>query len=82
MRKEILEQKSTKSLQSEQQFTNFALNSVWFGAAFAFVASGYRYFQDGVFPTSTFIFAFLALLASIPVYYDRKRIVAVLKSRV
>ena len=69
---------SNSTQQSSQPNTSMhtlALWVVWIGAGVALAASLYRYSVDGVLPTQTVVMAGLALLASVPVYISRKRLI-------
>lgn len=79
--REILESMSTASLDQKQRLSNFALNTVWFGAAFAIIATVIQGAVSGVFPGMTLNLALIALLASAPVHFERKVILEILAER-
>lgn len=72
---------STAQLIKREKFSRIALLTVWLGASFAIFATCYRFFLDGNLPISTFIMVIIALIASIPVFYEKKQILAILEKR-
>jgi len=60
---------------------NFSLIVVYLGAAIAFLASLLKLFLTWQFPLLTFIFSFLALLASIPVYLEKRKLTSLKNGR-
>ena len=71
----------TSSLIKRLRLTNFALFMVYVGAAIAILASLYTFFMSGILPASTFWMSLVALLASVPVYMERKTLRWVLAER-
>lgn len=53
---------------------NYSLIVVYSGATIAFLASLLKLFLTWQFPLATFAFSFLALLASIPVYLEKRKL--------
>lgn len=78
----VLDHLSTKALIQKRKFSNFALITVWLGATIALFATCYAWIRDGVLPETTFFMAIIALMASFPVYSEKKRIIEILKKRV
>ncbi len=72
---------SSEGLQRKQRFASFALSMVWMGASFAVGAAFYRLSLSGEFPTITFVVALIALLASVPVYREKRMIRSILRQR-
>lgn len=72
---------ATTQLNRRKKLTNFALYLVWVGAGFASLASIYTLSRTGVFPSETFISSILALGASIPVFFEKKKIDQILNQR-
>ena len=81
MKDPTLELIPTETLKRNKQFSSIALLMVWCGASIAIAAAYYRFSIDGALPKDTFVFAILALLASIPVYLERKKTIASLENR-
>lgn len=72
----------THVLHQRFKLTNFALNLVWIAAALSIVIGVYRMAATkGTIGASAIFMALLAVLASIPVYFERKRIQRILKQR-
>jgi len=71
----------TPSLVKRLRLTNFALIAVYVGAAIAILASLYTFFMSGILPANTFWVSVVALLASVPVYMERKTLRWVLAER-
>ena len=78
---QALENIPTKSLNNRKKLAGFALYAVWLGASFAIGAALYRFFTDGLIPIRTIETSLMALVVSIPVYRERKRILAELEKR-
>ncbi|MEL6141405.1 MAG: hypothetical protein AAFQ37_14660 [Bacteroidota bacterium] len=72
---------STKSLETRKRFSNLALLCVWIGAGIAFLALLFSLSVTGTFHFTLFVTICLALLASLPVYIEKKRILAILEKR-
>jgi hypothetical protein len=81
MTTETFETLPTDKLQKRKRFNTIALYLVWLGAALAIVASLYRYSLDGLFPTETFAMAMIALLASVPVLLEKRKVSRILSGR-
>lgn len=76
-----LQQQSTESLQAKSRFSQIALLTVWIGAGIAIAAVLFNLMARDLFPATTFITALIALLASIPVYRERRQVQTVLAER-
>ena len=76
-----LDHLSTKALLQKKRFSTVALITVWLGATFAIGATLFVWSRDGVLPETTFYTAIIALLASAPVFIEKKRIVQLLATR-
>lgn len=81
MLKQSFESMSTESLRQQSRLSNIALNTVWLGAAFALVAAVLKGAVTGLTPGITVLMALLALLASVPVYRQRQKMVQILAGR-
>lgn len=71
----------TRNLLNQKRFSIAAVAIVWTGAAFAFGAAMFQLLNVGNLPTTTLLVAIIAVVASIPVYLDAKRIARVLRNR-
>jgi hypothetical protein len=76
-----LEKLSTQSLRFMNRFSRIALLMVWIGAGIAFTAVLFSLIARGWFPAVTFFTTVAGLLLSIPVYRERKQVLAVLAER-
>ena len=72
---------STEDLKKRKNLHQIALGIVWFGIACAIGAALSRLINDGFIAYELLYGVFFAFTASIPVYIQKKRIVAVLRSR-
>lgn len=81
MNAQIFEYYSTPKLQNRKKLASIALFAVWFGASFAIAAAFFKLSVDGALPTRTLVTAIIALIASIPVFLERKAIVSILEKR-
>ena len=81
MSRQNLESMSTESLQQSERLSRFALHSVWIGAAIAILAYVIKGFMSSEFPGITLLMAVLALAASVPVYFERKKMLDILMER-
>ena len=71
----------TQALKKKRKFHQMALYFVWCGVGIAFAATAFRLIADGFLAYETISTAALAFMVSIPVYFQNRRIVAVLRSR-
>lgn len=72
---------STTDLKKRKNLHQIALGVVTFGIAFAIGAALSRLINDGFIAYDLLYGVFFALTASIPVYIQKRRILAVLRSR-
>ena len=72
---------STKSLVRRMKMSNVALIIVWIASAITIAATVYKYNVTAEFPVMTFVFVIVALMASIPVFFEKKQIDNILKER-
>ncbi len=77
----VLDDLSTEALQQKKRLSTVALITVWLGAAFAIGAALFVWSRDGILPETTFYTAIVALLVSVPVFFEKKRIVRLLEDR-
>lgn len=77
----VLDNLSTESLRQKKRFSTIALLTVWVGAAFAIAAALFVWSRDGVLPETTFYTAIIALMLSLPVFFEKKRILKLLEVR-
>ncbi|MEL7122152.1 MAG: hypothetical protein AAFO07_22075 [Bacteroidota bacterium] len=81
MKTQSFEWMPTNQLEQRKKLTNTALMLVCIGSAVAIAAAFYRFSISGDFPTATFGMALIALLASVPVWMERIRILKILRDR-
>lgn len=77
----VLDNLSTKELLQKKRFSTFALITVWLGAIIAIAAALYVWSRDGILSKTTLYLGVIALMASFPVYQEKKRITKLLKVR-
>ena len=79
--KQQLTQLSTKDLRRRKNLHQIALGVVWLGGGFAFGAGLARMGDGNPEVIEMMSTAAMALMVSIPVYFQKKKILAVLRAR-
>ena len=75
---ENLDLLTTEALIKRRNLSSFALILVALGASIAIIASFYSLSQNGIFPTNTFLASIIGLMAAIPVFLERQKIIELL----
>ncbi len=81
MTSEVFTNYSTEALIKRIKFSTLALYTVWIGGAIGILASLSPIVSDGGIESTTFVVSGLALLAAIPVYRERQRIIEIVQER-
>lgn len=81
MTSEVFTNYTTEALIKRIKFSTLALYTVWAGGAIGILASLSKIVSSGGIEATTFVVSVLALLVSILVYRERKRIIEIVQDR-
>lgn len=81
MQSEVFQNYSTEVLKKRIRFSNIALCTVWGAGLLGVLASFSKLTTTGTVETVTLVISLVSLLASIPVYKEKQKIIGILKNR-
>jgi hypothetical protein len=78
---EVFEDYSTENLRKRKRLSDMALYAVWIGGSIGILAALSGLISGGGVESTTLVCSVLALLASIPVYFERRKIAGIMAER-
>lgn len=72
---------TTPQLHKRKKLNRLSLNTIWIGGAIGIIAAVSRMFTSGAIESTTLFISIIALLVSIPTYYETERIKNILVER-
>lgn len=75
------ESHTTLQLQRRKKLNTLSLNTIWIGGAIGIIAAVSRMFTTGGIESTTLFISLIALLVSIPTYFETEKIKQILYQR-
>ncbi len=72
---------TTPQLHKRKKLNNLSLNTIWIGGAIGILAAVSKMFTSGAIESTTLFISIIALLVSIPTYFETERIKSILNQR-